>query len=48
MGQMKEQKRSSKIIDIVSYASNVSVNGDTCVFVVHVRLSDTFKVCELA
>ena len=42
---MKEQKRSSKTIDIVSYASKVSVNG---VFVVHFRSSDTFKVCKLA
>ena len=32
---MKEQKRSSKTIDIVSYASKVSVNGVTCVFVGH-------------
>ena len=31
---MKEQKRSSKTIDIVSYALKVSVNGVTCVFVV--------------
>ena len=31
---MKEQKKSSKTIDIVSYASNVSVNGVTCVFVI--------------
>ena len=28
---MKEQKRSSKTIDIVSYALKVSVNGVTCV-----------------
>ena len=42
---MKEQKRSSKTIDIVSYALNlkVSENGVTCVFVVHFRSSDTFK-----
>ena len=45
---MKEQKRSSKTIDIVNYASKVSVNGVTCVFVVHFRSSDTFKVCKLA
>ena len=32
---MKEQKRSSKTIDIVNYASKVNVNGITCVFVVH-------------
>ena len=41
-------KRSSKTINIVSYALQVSVNGVTCVFVVHFRLSDTFKVCKLA
>ena len=29
---MKEQKRSSKTIDIVSYALKVSVNGVICVF----------------
>ena len=45
---MKEQKKSSKTIDIVSYALEVSVNGVTCVIVVHVRASDTFKVCKLA
>ena len=39
---MKEQKkRSSKTIDIVSYALNVSENGVTCVFVVHFRSSET-------
>ena len=40
---MKEQKRSSKTIDIVSYALQASVNGVTCVFVVHFRSSDTFE-----
>ena len=44
----KEQKKSSKTIDIVSYASKLSVNGVTCVFVVHFRSLDTFKVCKLA
>ena len=44
---MKEQKRSSKTIDIVSYPSKVSVNGVICVFVAHFRSSDTFKVCKL-
>ena len=39
------KEQSSKTIDIVSYASKVSVNGVTCVFVVHFRSSDTFKVC---
>ena len=39
---MKEQKRSSKTIDIVSYALEVSVNGVTCVSVVHFRSSDKF------
>ena len=34
---MKEQKKSSKTIDIVSYALKVSVNGVTCVFVVLFR-----------
>ena len=46
--KMKEQKRSSKTVDIASYASKVSVNGVTCVCVVHFRSSDTFKVCKLA
>ena len=42
-------KKFSKTIDIVNYASKVSVNGVTytCVFVVHFRSSDTFKVCKL-
>ena len=40
---MKEQKGSSKTIDIVSYALKVSENFVTCVFVVHFRSSDTFK-----
>ena len=31
----KENKRSSKTIDIVRYALKMSVNGVTCVFVVH-------------
>ena len=39
--------KSSKTIHIVSYASKVSINGVTCVFVVHFRSSDTFKVCKL-
>ena len=39
---MKEQKRSSKTTDIVSYDLEVSVNGVTSVFVVHFRSSDTF------
>ena len=37
------KERSSKIIDIVSYALKMSENGVTCVFVVHFRSSDTFK-----
>ena len=41
--KMKEQKKSSKTIDIVSYALKVGENGVTCVFVVHFRSSDTFK-----
>ena len=40
---MKEQKRSSKTIDIVSYAIEIKVNGVTCVFVVHFRSSDIFS-----
>ena len=39
-----KKKRSSKTIDIVSYAFKVSRNGVTCVFVVHFRSSDTFKI----
>ena len=39
--KMKEQKRSSKTIDIVSYALKVSVNGVKCVFVAHFRSSGT-------
>ena len=35
-------KKSSKTIDIVSYALNVSVNGVKCVFVAHFRSSGTF------
>ena len=42
--KIKEQKkRSSKTIDIVSYALKVSVNGVTCVFVAHFRSSGTFE-----
>ena len=41
--KMKEPKRSSKTIDIVSYALKVSVNGVICVFVAHFRSSDTFE-----
>ena len=40
---MKEQKRSSKTIDIVSYALKVCKNCVTRVFVVHFRSSDTFE-----
>ena len=43
--KIKVQKRSSKTIDIDSY---VSVNGVTCMFVVHFRSSETFKICKLA
>ena len=44
-GQVKkeEEKRSSKTIDVVSYALKVSENSVTCEFVVHFRSSDTFK-----
>ena len=42
--KMKEQKkRSSKTIDIVSYALKVSVNGVKCVFVAHFRSSGTIS-----
>ena len=40
---MKEQKKSSKSIDIVSYALKVSVNGVICVFIAHFRSSDAFE-----
>ena len=43
-GRVKKMKEQKKVfqkhrysIDIVSYALNVSVNGVTCVFVVHFR-----------
>ena len=42
-GLWRVKKRSSKTVDIVSYALKVSENGVTCVFVVHFRSSDTFK-----
>ena len=42
------REQSSKTIDFVNYASKVRVNGVTCVFVVHLRSSDTFKVSKLA
>ena len=38
---MKEQKKASKTIDIVSYALKVTVNGVKCVFVAHFRSSGT-------
>ena len=44
----KGAKTFSQTIDIVSYTLKVTVNGVTCVFVVHFRSSDTFKVCKLA
>ena len=39
--KMKEQKKVSQTIDIVSYALKVSVNGVICVFVAHFRSSGT-------
>ena len=46
---MKEQKGSSKTIDVVSYTLKVSVNGVICVFVVLFRTSEMFiKFCKLA
>ena len=41
--KIKEQKRSSKTIHIVSCTLEVSVSGVTCVFVVHFRSSDILK-----
>ena len=41
--QHEGAKKSSKTIDIVSYVLTVSVNGVTCVFIVHFRSSDIFK-----
>ena len=43
MGKKRSNKRSSKTIDIVSYALKASENGVARVFVVHFRSSDTFK-----
>ena len=42
-GQKNEgaKKRSSKTIDIVSYALKVSIHGVKCVFVAHFRSSGT-------
>ena len=40
-------KTGFQTIYIASYASKVSVNDVTCVFVIHFRSSDTFKVCKL-
>ena len=39
----KEEERSFKNIDIVSYALKVSINGVICVFVAHFRSSGTFE-----
>ena len=41
-------KGQEKVFKNHRYASKVRVNGVTCVFVVHFRSSDTFKVCKLA
>ena len=38
-----KKKRSSKTIDIVSYALKVRVNGVICVFVAHFRSSGTLE-----
>ena len=38
----KIRSKSSKTIDIVSYALNMSVNGVKCVSVAHFRSSGTF------
>ena len=44
-GRVKNEgaKKSSKTIDIISYALKVSVNGVKCAFVVHFRSSGTFE-----
>ena len=42
---MKEQKRSSKTIDIVIYALKVSVNGVMCVCSVCVDIHLSTKTC---
>ena len=42
-GTKMEEKMASKIIDIVSYVLEVSINGFSYVFVVHFRSSDTFE-----
>ena len=42
MGKQERAKKCFKTIDIVSYALEVSINGVTCVFVVHFRSSNTF------
>ena len=39
----KKKKRSSKTIDIVSYALKVSVNGVKCVFVAHFHHQAQFE-----
>ena len=41
--KLRSKKRSSKTIDIVSYALKVSVNGVKCVFVAHFRSSGIFE-----
>ena len=46
--QLMNTRKSSEIIDIVSYALEMSANGIPCVFVVHFWLKNTFKVCKLA
>ena len=45
---MKEKKRSSKTIDIVSYVLKVNENCVTCVFVVISGHQSHLKVCKLA
>ena len=47
--QNKQNKKSSKTIDIVSYALKVSVNGVVCVFVEPISGHRAhLKVCKLA
>ena len=45
--KMKEQKRSSKTIDIVSYALKISVNGVICVCSPISGHQAHLKVCKL-
>ena len=43
MGGQVKNEGAIKVLDIVGYASEMSVNGVICVFVVHLRSSDTYE-----